>query len=78
MNPHDFQKETALFRNGGAVDGFEKHDPEESDTSCINAGKVLHLGQIRAEMIFKQFMHVIAVACGPVVPNAAHEEGSAL
>ena len=61
------------------MDGFEKHDPEESDTSCINAGNVLHLGQIRAEnMIFKQSMHVIAVACGPVVPNAAHEEGSAL
>lgn len=34
-------------------------------------------------MIFKQFMDVIAVACGPVVPNkslavVAHEEASAL
>ena len=58
------------------MDGFEKHDPEESDTSCINAGNVLHLGQIRAENMI--FMHVIAVACGPVVPNAAHEESSAL
>lgn len=42
MNPQVFQKEIALFRSGGAVDGFEKHDPEESDASCVSAGNVLH------------------------------------